>query len=87
VNVPITHPNYVIAYSQGPTVDGIWGTDLTVSAECPAGKKVVSGAYDQVNNNILVSRPETDLSGWTVTGRANYPFGYLTWVMAVCADA
>jgi hypothetical protein len=84
---PITHPNYVIVYNPDPTLTGAMGTDLTATATCPAGKKVVSGAYEQVNNNILVSRPETDLSGWTVTGRANFPFGDITWVMAVCADA
>ncbi len=81
---PVTAPNYQLVYVHG---DGTWyGTDKTVTATCPAGKKAVAGAYEQINNNIIESAPEGDLSGWTVTARPNLPYGMLEWVIAVCAN-
>jgi hypothetical protein len=46
----------------------------------------VAGAYEQVNNTIIESAPEADLSGWTVTARPNLPVGILDQVIAVCAN-
>lgn len=81
---PVTAPGYQLVYAFG---DGTWyGTDKTVTASCPAGKKAVAGAYYQLNANIVISEPEGDLSGWTVTARPNLPYGELIEVIAVCAN-
>ena len=81
---PVTAPNYQLVTVNG---GGNWfGTDRTVTASCPAGKKAVAGGYYQINSNVLISEPEGDLSGWTVTARPNLPYGELLEVMAVCAN-
>jgi hypothetical protein len=80
----VTAPNYQLVNVFG---GGSWyGSDRTVTAQCPAGKKAIAGGYTQINNNIIESAPEGDLSGWTVTARPNFPYGTLEWVWAVCAN-
>jgi hypothetical protein len=38
----------------------------------------VSGGFQQDSVDVTISRPETDLSGWTVTGTGGFLGGFLT---------
>ena len=62
---PITSPGYTGTWSDTANAD--WGGLASATAVCPEGQKAVSGGFNQYNADVLINRPETDLSGWTVT--------------------
>jgi hypothetical protein len=81
---PITAPGY--EYASANT--GYVGTPLTyveASATCPAGKKVISGGFDQAGFDVWFSRPEGDLSGWIVGGKTSLLGGGFS-VTALCGN-
>src|SRR5262249_34542349 len=70
---PITSPGYV--YPSSGFIDVPLLQQGGVTAVGPGGERAVGGGFDSINADVLVSRPEGDLSGWVVAGSGGFPFG------------
>jgi hypothetical protein len=80
---PIAGLGYTEAFARSDYV----GTPLTwveATATCPAGKKVISGGFDQSGVDVWESRPEGD-TGWFVGGKTGIVGGGIH-VSAVCGN-
>jgi hypothetical protein len=81
---PISSPGYVEAFYrtgyEGSPITWVEGT-----ATCPAGKRVVSGGFDQAGMDIWYSEPSPDLSGWTVGGKTGLVGGGFL-IHAICGN-
>lgn len=80
----IAAPGYEQVWARAEAESSLTWVEAT--ATCPAGKRVVSGGFDQAGVDIWLSEPTADLSGWRVGGKTGLlPYGGLS-VSATCAN-
>ena len=60
----------------------------TATASCPSGKKVIAGGGEIQSSpayHLYISKPVSDLSGWTASGASDSAGFWAVIAYAVCA--